>query len=62
MPAGVRVVSKDYVKMLPAQLTKFEKPDAISGEGYTDKGLRFGPGWIERVADSTGILDLNADS
>ena len=24
-------------------------------------GLRFGPGWIERVAaDSTGILDLKA--
>ena len=59
LPAGVRVVSKDYVKMLPTQLTKFEKPDAINGEGYTDEGLRFGPGWIERVAsDSTGILDL----
>ena len=55
----VRVVSKDYVRMLPAQLTKFEKSDVISGEGYTDAGLRFGPGWVERVAaDSTGILDL----
>ena len=61
LPAGVRVVSKDYVKMLPTQLTKFEKPDVINGEGYTDEGLRFGPGWIERVAaDSTGILDLKA--
>ena len=29
LPAGVRVVSKNYVKMLPAQLTKFEKPDAF---------------------------------
>ncbi len=61
LPAGVRVVSKDYVKMLPTQLIKFEKPNAINGEGYTDEGLRFGPGWIERVAsDSTGILDLRA--
>ena len=61
LPAGVRVVSTDYVKTLPTQLTKSEKPDAINGEGYTDEGLRFGPGWIERVAaESTGILDLKA--
>ena len=61
LPAGVRIVSTDYVKMLPTQLTRSEKPDTVNGEGYTDEGLRFGPGWIERVAaESTGILDLKA--
>ena len=32
LPAGVRVVSKDYVKTLPAQLTKSEKPDAFTAK------------------------------
>ena len=37
LPAGVRVVSTNYVKMLPTQLTKSEKPDTVNGEGYTDE-------------------------
>lgn len=61
LPAGVRVVSSAYVQKLPAQLSKSEAPHATDGEGYTETGLRFGPGWIERVAGrSTGILDLKA--
>ncbi len=61
LPAGVRVVSSVYVQKLPAQLSKSEAPHATDGEGYTETGLRFGPGWIERVAGrSTGILDLKA--
>lgn len=61
LPAGVRVVSSVYVQKLPAQLAKSEAPHATDGEGYTETGLRFGPGWIERVAGrSTGILDLKA--
>ena len=61
LPVGVRVVSTTYVKNLPAQLLKSQAPHATDGEGYTETGLRFGPGWIERVAGrSTGILDLKA--
>jgi chromosome segregation protein len=61
LPAGVRVVSSAYVQKLPAKLSKSEAPHATDGEGYTETGLRFGPGWIERVASrSTGILDLKA--
>ncbi len=61
LPAGVRVVSSAYVNNLPAQLSKSETPHIASGEGYTETGFRYGPGWIERVAgQSTGILDLKA--
>ena len=61
LPAGVRVVSSAYVKSLPSRLSKSEAPYATDGEGYTETGLRFGPGWVERVAGrSTGILDLKA--
>ena len=61
LPAGVRVVSAEYLKKLPTLLSKSLKPHQTDGEGYTETGLRFGPGWIERVAGrSTGILDLKA--
>jgi chromosome segregation protein len=61
LPAGLRVVSSAYVQKLPAQLSKAQAPHATDGEGYTETGLRFGPGWIERVTGrSTGILDLKA--
>ena len=60
LPAGVRVVSAEYLKNLTL-LSKSLKPHQTDGDGYTETGLRFGPGWIERVAGrSTGILDLKA--
>ena len=59
LPAGVRVVSVEYLKKLPTLLSKSLKPHQTDGEGYTETGLRFGPGWIERVAGrSTGICLL----
>ena len=55
------MVSVEYLKKLPTLLSKSLKPHQTDGEGYTETGLRFGPGWIERVAGrSTGILDLKA--
>ena len=55
------MVSAEYLKKLPTLLSKSLKPNQTDGEGYTETGLRFGPGWIERVAGrSTGILDLKA--
>ena len=43
LPQGF-VPYQKIMKMLPAQLTKFEKPDVINGEGYTDSRLTFWPG------------------
>ena len=60
LPAGVRVVSAEYFENSYAVVESL-KPHQTDGEGYTETGLRFGPGWIERVAGrSTGILDLKA--
>ena len=61
LPAGVRVVSLDYVNGLPQTVKKTSSHRVADGEGYTDQGLRFGQGWVERVAGrATGILEIQA--
>lgn len=61
LPPGIRVVSLDYVKRLPQTVKKTSSHQATVGQGYTDQGLRFGQGWVERVAGrATGILDIKA--
>ena len=59
IPAGVRLVSLEQVGALPKQLSKVTRPHVIDGDGYTESGLRFGPGWVERITGcATGVLDL----
>ena len=61
MPPGLRVVSVEYLNALPEQIKKVEAFQLTSFEGYTESGLRFGPGWVERVIGrATGILDLKS--
>lgn len=61
LPAGVRVVSLDYANGLPQIVKKTVSHRVADGEGYTDQGLRFGQGWVERVAGrATGILEIQA--
>ena len=61
MPPGLRVVSDEYLNALPEQIKKVSAFQLTSHEGYTESGLRFGPGWVERVIGrATGILDLKA--
>ena len=61
LPPGVRVVSFDYVNGLPQTVKKTSSHRAADGDGYTDQGLRFGRGWVERVAArATGVLDIHA--
>jgi chromosome segregation protein len=61
MPSGLRVVSVEYLKALPEQIKKVDAFQLTSHEGYTESGLRFGPGWVERVIGrATGILDLKS--
>ena len=61
MPPGLRVVSVEYLNALPEQIKKVGAFQLTSQEGYTESGLRFGPGWVERVIGrATGILDLKS--
>ena len=61
MPSGLRVVSVEYLNALPEQIKKVDAFQFTSHEGYTESGLRFGPGWVERVIGrATGILDLKS--
>ncbi len=61
IPAGVRLVASEQVEILPKRLQKVSRPFMVDGEGYTESGLRFGSGWVERVTGrATGILDLKA--
>ena len=61
MPSGLRVVSVEYLDALPEQIKKVDAFQFTSHEGYTESGLRFGPGWVERVVGrATGILDLKS--
>ena len=61
LPVGLRIVSEAYIAELPHRIRKMSEPSVTDGEGYTDSGLRFGSGWIERVTGrSTGLLDLQA--
>ena len=61
MPPGLRVVSDEYLNALPEQIKKVSAFQLTSHEGYTESGLRFGPGWVERVIGrATGILDLKS--
>jgi len=61
MPSGLRVVSNDYLNALPKQIKKVDAFELTNHEGYTESGLRFGPGWVERIIGrATGILDLKA--
>ena len=61
IPAGVRIISCEQVSFLPKQFSKVLEPFTLEGEGYTETGLRFGPGWVERVTGrASGILDLRA--
>ena len=60
MPPGLRVVSDEYLNALPEQIKKVSAFQLTSHEGYTESGLRFGPGWVERVIEATGILDLKS--
>ena len=61
IPAGVRIVASEQVETLPKRLPKVSRPLMAGGEGYTESGLRFGPGWVERLTGhATGILDLKA--
>ena len=60
LPPGVRLIAAESLDGLVDRLRWTERPwDAT--EGYTEGGIKYGPGWIERVAgSSTGILDLQA--
>ena len=61
MPSGLRVVSDKYLNALPQRIKKVDALQSVSHEGYTESGLRFGRGWVERVTGrATGILDLKA--
>ena len=61
MPSGLRVVSLDYLNALPKQIKKVGAFQLTNHEAYTESGLRFGPGWVERIVGrATGILDLKA--
>ena len=61
MPSGLRVVSDDYLNALPKHIKKVDAFQLTNHEGYTESGLRFGPGWVERIIGrATGILDLKA--
>ena len=61
MPSGLRVVSHDYLNALPKQIKKVGAFQLTNHEAYTESGLRFGPGWVERIVGrATGILDLKA--
>ena len=60
MPAGVRVVSTETVAQLTDRLAFTETP-WTAREGFTPDGLKYGEGWVERVAGAaTGILDVQA--
>lgn len=60
LPAGVRVIDQSALASLGQRVQLTEHPWE-AGEGYTHAGLKYGQGWIERVAGSaTGILDLQA--
>ena len=55
------MVSVEYLNALPEQIKKVDAFQFTSHEGYTESGLRFGPGWVERVIGrATGILDLKS--
>ena len=61
MPLGLRVVSDDYLNALPKHIKKVDAFQVTNHERYTESGLRFGPGWVERIIGrATGILDLKA--
>jgi chromosome segregation protein len=61
LPAGVRVIERESLHALTRMLRYSEQVVFDAGEGYTHDGLKYGSGWVERVAhEATGVLDLQA--
>ena len=61
LPAGVRLIERESLHALTRMLRHSDQVMFDGGEGYTGDGLKYGTGWVERVAsEATGVLDLQA--
>ena len=61
LPAGVRLIERESLHALTRALRYSDRVEFGTGEGYTGDGLKYGVGWVERVAsEATGVLDLQA--
>lgn len=60
VPAGVRILEAAALQTLAQQLKHSDAPWQHPS-GFTDRGFKYGPGWVERVAhQATGVLDVQA--